>query len=57
LSWNLKPVTTNEVVGNASTWKDTIWKDVEPTDTAWDDVCLKAVDRDEWKECVGHWKD
>jgi len=32
------------------TWKDTIWRDIEPMDMVWDVVCLKAIDRDEWKE-------
>jgi len=32
-----------------SSWKATVWRDIELMDTAWDDVCLKAMDRDEWK--------
>jgi len=35
-------------------------KDIEPMDTAWDDVCLKAADEYEWKEwtawCAVDWK-
>jgi len=44
-------------------WKDIIWRDIGLMDMAWDDVCLKAMDRaeDDWKEwtahCAGHWKD
>ena len=30
-------------------------------DTTWEDVCLKATDREEWKQwtarCASHWKD
>jgi len=30
-------------------------------DTAWEDISLKPLDRDEWKEltvrCASHWKD
>ena len=41
------------------TWWDIIWRDTEPMDTAWKDVCLKALDMDEWKEwaawCASHW--
>jgi len=43
------------------TRKDTVWRDIELMDTAWDDVCLNAVDRDEWKvwtdRCASHWED
>jgi len=42
------------------TWKDSVLRDIEPLDTAWDDVCLNAVYRDEWNEwtarCASHWK-
>jgi len=42
------------IKGNRSrpriTWKDDVWKDVKAIDTAWDDVCLRAMDRDEWKQ-------
>jgi len=34
-----------------------LWRDVKPMDMAWDDVCLKALERDEWKEwTAGIWK-
>jgi len=37
------------------------WRDTEPMDTAWEDVCLKALDMDEWTEwaarCASHWMD
>lgn len=40
-------------------WWDIIWRDTEPMDTVWKDVCLKALDMDEWKEwaawCASHW--
>jgi len=41
------PVERRNRGGPRITWKDTVWKDIEPKDMAWDDVSLKAVDRDE----------
>jgi len=29
------------------TWRDTVWRDIEPMNTAWENVCLKTVDREE----------
>jgi len=43
------------------TWKHSVWRDIEPIDMAWDDVCLKPIDGDEWKgwtaRCASHEKD
>jgi len=40
------------------TWRDTFWRDIECMDMTWEDVCLKATDREEWKQwtarCASH---
>jgi len=28
---------------------DTVWRDIQPMYTAWEDICLKAMNRSEWK--------
>jgi len=28
------------------TWRNTIWRDIKTMDTAWENVCLKTLDRD-----------
>jgi len=33
----------------ANAFSFSVWRDIEPMDVVWDDVCLKAMDRDEWK--------
>jgi len=34
---------------------------VKPTDTAWEDICLEAMDTKEWKkqaaQCASNWKE
>jgi len=43
------------------TQKEAVSRNIELTDMAWEYVCLKAFEREEWKvwtaQCVSHWMD